>query len=214
MAAGRRCARCRPASAWRSAGCKAAVAYYPACSAAIRPRRRGAAADPDRRQGRLDAGRGLPPPAGRGLRAAGAGRGGLLSQRLSQLRRPGAATAPSPWPTARAIGWPTIPSPRPTPRRARGPFSTSYLKRSSGGNDAGRIHRARADGLGHDQQSAEGGASARAARPAARGGGEADRGRRRMGGLARAIVAASARSCSPRCPDRRSSRRWRPARTA
>ena len=54
----------------------------------------------------------------RKLQAAGftqpePGRGGLLPQRLSQLRQQGARTARSPWRTARATAWPTIPPPAP-----------------------------------------------------------------------------------------------------
>src|SRR5580704_17154250 len=58
--------------------------------AAVRPRRRRAAPDPDRGEGRLDSRRQLPKAAGGRFRSARAGRCGLLSQRLSQLRQQGA----------------------------------------------------------------------------------------------------------------------------
>ena len=60
----------------------------------------------------------LPEAAGGGLRATRAGRGRLLSQRLSQLRFSGCPTAPCTGAAARATVSPTIPRLRPMPRRA------------------------------------------------------------------------------------------------
>ena len=84
----------RRAGQLRSRGARAqgGRGVLPIVLAAVRSQRCHPAADPDRRQGRLDPGQRLPPAAGGGLRPSRPRAGRLLSQRLPQLRQPRAGS--------------------------------------------------------------------------------------------------------------------------